>query len=148
MFPLTTNHFARRWPSMWLMDSDRVPKSFEVRSNELFVVEGTSVFRRSVQGGSWSSETVPPNDADIYQVNGKLFLSAADSIYEFQADKGSWLLASARRKPSATPLDDLESFDYPPLTAGPKGTVRAFLKGNGYEWNGHTWAALTMFTNL
>jgi hypothetical protein len=61
---------------------------------------------------------------------------------------GCHLLASARRKPAITVLDELESFDYPPLSTGPTATLRAFIKGNAYAWNGQTWAPVTEFTNL
>jgi hypothetical protein len=150
--PLPTNYFASQFAllskAFFLRDADRVNQSFEVRSNELFVVEGTSLFRRAITGDTWNSVTIPVKDPDIHQVHGKLFLSAADSIYELDNAGGAHLLASARRKPAISALDELESFAYAPLSPGPNAIVRAFIKGNAYSWNGQTWTPVTRFTNL
>jgi hypothetical protein len=149
---LPTNYFALQWGAIlkanFLQDADRINKSFEVRSNDLFVVEGTAVYRHRISGDRWISSTIPVKDPDIYQVNGKLFLSGADSIYELDDGGGARLLASARRKPAVSVLDDLETFDYAPLSSGPDSTVRAFIRGNAYAWNGQTWKPVTQFTNL
>jgi hypothetical protein len=147
--PLHTNYFRRPvWLRPWIQDSERLAKSFEVRSNELFVVEGGSLLRGAVSHPKWSSHPIPVKDPDIYQFNGRLYLSASDSIYEVEENGNSRLLASARRRPAATTLDQLDDFNFAALSRGPTGAIRAFVNGNGYQSDGRNWAALTTFSNL
>jgi hypothetical protein len=123
----------------YLNDHMRLPKSLEVRSNILYAVEGAAIDRVNLATGAKSSIPIPESDADIYQVNGRLYLSGAANIFELGENGEAKLLASARRRPAASLLDELETLDFAPLTAGPKGSLRAFVKGRGYLWNGTEW---------
>lgn len=149
MTPLHTNYFTRKlWFPPWSNDSARLPKSFEVRSNELFIAEGSSLWHSRLSDPTWNSHPIPIKDPDLYQVNGRLFLSASDSLYEVENNGGARLLASARRRPAATPLDQLDDFNFAPLSPGANSALRAFISGNGYQWDGRNWTALTTFSNL
>jgi len=148
MIPLPTNAFRFRFISPFPNGQQRVFKTFEVTSNELCVVEGSNLFRHSLRGGTWTSQTLPVKDPDLYLVNGQLYLSDADSIYELDQDGSARLLASARRRPSATLLDAFPILSYPPLGSGPNRSLRAFINGNAYSLNDRDWTPLTTLTNL
>jgi hypothetical protein len=145
---LPTNQFHYPGPfGPRIEDSDRLPKSVEVRSNDVFVVHRTTLFRQRA-GEPWTSQTLPIDNPDIQLVHDRLYLSGADSLYELDETGSARLLASARRRPAASLLDQLDSFNFAALSPGPNGTVRAFVAGNAYQWDGRSWVALTAFTNL
>lgn len=83
---------------------------------------------------------MPLEEPTIYQANGKLYLSAKDSIHELVGN-GPTLktIASARRRPPQTPLDILESLHNPRLLPGPDGSLRAVIQNKQFLYVKGEW---------
>jgi hypothetical protein len=133
---------------MSVTDYEHLPKAFEVRSNEVFVAEGAMLNRFDLLTEKWSAQSIPEARPDIYLVNGQLYLSGMESIYELGAAGAARTLASARRRPALTILDELDELNFATLTLGPGGTVRSLAQGNAYLWDGSRWNKETDLGNL
>jgi curli biogenesis system outer membrane secretion channel CsgG len=119
---------------------------FDVTANDAFIVQNSELHRLNLKSKRWTRHALPSSTADVYVVGERVFLSAEEAIYEITADASkTTVLASARRKPAVTVLDNLPAFGRPILFAGAGEAVRALLNGNAYEFGGKDWRQLTQF---
>lgn len=126
-------------------------RRFDLLGGVLYFSHQGELHQLHVASGRWTKTALPSVDADIHRVGDRLFLSGADSIYEMTGKDfaQSRLLASVRRKPAVTILDELPDLGRPALFAGANGRLRALARKNVYEFDGANWTALTSFpTNV
>ena len=110
-------------------------RSFEIHKDWLYVSSLGAVKRFSLQAKTWQDLPIPfEGHARVSVIDDRLLCSTDDSIFELAPDgKEVRLLASTRRRPAQTALDNLNKYGRPPLLKGPAGATLAVIQGKLYE---------------
>ncbi len=106
---------------------------FEVDGDHLYLALGDSVTAWSFKERTWSQLPLPSEGHVIlWRLADRLFFTTANSILERNPDGSFRVLASSRRRPSLTPLDDAESYAQLHLFLTANGTLHATLNDDVY----------------
>lgn len=115
-------------------------RAFSIVGRYVFFADGSRLRRFETNARSWKEFSLPVEDGHLYVVSDRLFLSSDSGIYEIlEEGAGVRVLASARRRPAQTILDELQKLGRPPILAGPTGSLRTLLQGNIYSFNKGIW---------
>jgi hypothetical protein len=80
------------------------------------------------------------NKYEIFAINGHLYAANGSIIFEITDDgTGTRILASTRRRPAVSALDNLDSFGTPTLFAGTNQILQACVGGTIYRWDQNDW---------
>jgi TolB-like protein len=95
----------------WL-GGGRQDASLAVARNRLFVSTGTNIWSCTWEQGNWQKLDLPKDvHGKIWAIGDSLYVCAPSAIYRVRlVDSSVELLASARRRPALTPLDDFPPF--------------------------------------
>ncbi|MEW6303291.1 MAG: hypothetical protein AB1705_07465 [Verrucomicrobiota bacterium] len=123
-----------------------VPKLFEVHQDALYLSAGKTLQRYDFSAKRWNALPVPiDRNMRLTSLGGHLYLSSAETILQYDPATGhTRILASTRRRPAQTPLDNLSTLGAAFLFPGPQGLVRVFMGGTVYECQARdgAWKAL------
>jgi hypothetical protein len=114
-------------------------RSFEVTSNAVYFVHNDQLLRRALDRPSWTVIPTTVTSPLLYLIHNRLYLSGVETIQQLLDDGTFKTLASIRRRPAVTPLDNLESLDRPPLHAATGDRFRAVLKDRQFLFDGANW---------
>jgi hypothetical protein len=104
-----------------------------VLGDHLYLSLGDSVVVWSFKEKSWSQLALPAEGQIIpWRLGSRLFFTTPDSILERAQDGSIRVLASRRRQPSMTLLDDVENYDHLHLFMSANGTLHATLHQDVY----------------
>jgi hypothetical protein len=122
-------------------------RSFEVLDGSIFVVGAEKLMKRPRGSKIWTTFPLPER-GDLWVVDGKLYLSCAEGIYEVNpADGSARVLASVRRRPGQCVLDELQSLGNAPILPAPNG-IRTVVGRASYFYDGAAWKAEATFPNM
>ncbi|HVU09531.1 MAG TPA: hypothetical protein VHG89_13440 [Verrucomicrobiae bacterium] len=80
------------------------------------------------------------NNHELFIVNDRLYAANQNIIFEIVDDgNATQILASTRRHPAVSILDNLENLGAPTLFQGPNHTLRAGIQDKIYTWNQNDW---------
>lgn len=135
--------------TIWLQRFDlKLPRTFEVLDGKIFVVGANGLMRRERAGGEWQKFAAPAEQSEIWRVGTNLYLASSNSLHLLSAKDGSaQTLATVRRRPAVTALDELETLAGMKLTSGPQGRLRALAGSASFLFDGKDWARETAVTN-
>ncbi|MBC8003392.1 MAG: hypothetical protein H7X97_12465 [Opitutaceae bacterium] len=121
--------------------------TFVVSPEFVFWAGSDDIHRYSRSEHTWTKlGAAARNYRSIYRVNGHLYLSNDESILEVSEDgRTTRILASTRRRPAVTALDEIATLGGPALFAGPGHTLRVFLDNRVFAWNGNIWNEVAQF---
>jgi hypothetical protein len=100
---------------------------------------------------SWEKLPVTHNGyGRVMSSRGRLFVSTRDSILEATEDgRRGIVLASTRRRPSTTTMDELATLDWPAVWVDSNNRLLAMVWNNLYRWDSvsHDWELMAAPTN-
>jgi hypothetical protein len=137
-------------PRGFLMDRMTPITEFSVVCGEDLFVSGQDYLRRyNLKTKQWETKHAPWEAPPILFVVGQRMLAAnSDLICEvLDEQKDFRILASCRRRPSASLLDSYESLQGVQLFAGAKGSLRAVVGKTLFCWDGKAWRLGLAITN-
>ncbi len=120
---------------------------FEILNGTVFLSQADGLALYDLKTGPWRNVAVPGlNGARLFVVDGHLYSASAESIVEIM-DGGTRtsILASARRRPAVSPLDEISNYGEVRLFPGTNHTLRACIATRNFEyqiygWDGHAWS--------
>ncbi|MEO7300281.1 MAG: hypothetical protein ABI042_17080, partial [Verrucomicrobiota bacterium] len=117
----------------------------ELHQGALYFADWAKIWKYDFKTRLWQKLPIPVQTlAQLFTVDGRLFAATGESIIELlDGGQGSRILASTRRRPSASLLDSFENLGKPVLFAGPNGSLRTYVGKNVYAWNGQNWSVGT-----
>jgi hypothetical protein len=133
VIPLDRPEFKRGF--IWSAEN----RSFEVTSNAFYFVHNDRLLRRSIDAPEWTEIPISMNSPLLFLVHDSLYLSGEEGIQKFEGNGAFKTLASARRRPAQSALDNLEAFGRPILYAAGRETLRAAFKDRQFLFDGSSW---------
>ena len=118
---------------------------FSAVANDALFVSGPDYLRRyDFKSRQWKTQPAPWQcPTRLLATSSRLFAANIDSIFElFNGGRDARVLASCRRKPAATVLDSLDSFEGIQLFPGSDNSLRVVIQKKLYSWDGHDWTAI------
>jgi hypothetical protein len=117
------------WPGWWPQDA-----TFAVISNRVFVSADTNIWSTTWKQSDWQKLDLPKEiRGRILAVDDWLYVCPRSAIYRFRpADSSVELLASARRRPALTPLDDFPPFNVEKIFRTSDGALCIEIAGQWY----------------
>lgn len=104
-----------------------VARDFEVTTNAIWLIDQTAVHLYDLQRRQWKKLPLLADAGELYLIADRLYCSGNESIYEIKSEgRAIEILASVRRRPAISPLDELAALKRPLLTAAPGGRIRAY----------------------
>ena len=118
------------------------PNSFEVMGDQLYLGSGGTLRKYNLRTKVWDAVPVMVQEpVRVRSINNRLYVTTSESILELSEKQDeARILASRRRRPAASPLDELEGLNLVPLFPGPAGALRTFVEGRIFIWSGTSWA--------
>jgi hypothetical protein len=120
----------------------------ELFQGRLYLSDAGQIRRFDFQTRQWQDVEVPQNtDSQLFALDGHLYAASQEIIFEIlEGGAGTKVLASTRRRPTASMLDSLETFGSlaaPPLLfSGPSHLLCAALDSRVLTWAGTDWREL------
>ncbi len=97
----------------------------------------------------WETQNAPWQAPSAFLVmDQRAFAANVDTIFELlDGTRETRLLASCRRRPTASALDSFDAYPGVKLAPGPAGSLRAIFDRHVYSWDGQDWSHLLTVTN-
>jgi len=113
----------------------------ELYQGALYQSDSKAIKRFNSNGKAWQLLPLARQKfAQLFAVNGHLYATDEDSIFEIEADgQSTRLLASCRRRPVASILDSLATLERVTLFPGASNTLRAVIGSKVFTWNDRDW---------
>ena len=121
-----------------------VPCRFAVSETSVHLATQSGLDRYDFQTGRWSSLPVPiEGGARLFRFGDRWIASGAESILAWKdgAEREVTLLASVRRRPASSPLDNLSALDYPLIWPGKGEDLYTIVRENVFYFDARnrTW---------
>ncbi|MGO9476993.1 MAG: hypothetical protein ACLQAH_09620 [Limisphaerales bacterium] len=118
---------------------NRRTHSFEVQAGFLYLSVGHAIKRYSFKDHSWEQFPVPAAGKIIpARLGDRLFFASSSSILEYTSDGTFRTLASSRRRPPASLLDNIEDYGAPHLFLGSDDLLQVRMGNDVYAFSTNT----------
>jgi hypothetical protein len=131
----------KNWAPLGVAGESEYGLFFETFNDAFYLSGRESLKRFDLKTRQWETLKIPAQKlVQLFAINGHLFAANDEIIFEIlDSGRSTRVLASCRRRPVASALDSLDSLGKITLFPGPENSLRAFIGGNIYSWNGHDW---------
>jgi len=118
-------------------------KFFAVLPQDIFWIEEGRLLQRKTPNGAWTDTAIElPAKSRLSKVGTRLFVLAPETLFEIDPKtKATHVLASSRRRPAQTSMDEVPDLSSVLLFAGPQKALRAavgkkifFLNEKAEKW--------------
>ena len=116
----------------------------ELFENDLYVSDQDAIRKYDFQRRQWQELPFPGQTrAELFAVNKHLYAASAEGIWEIlDGGQSARIMASTRRRPTASILDSRDTLGQPVLFSGKDNSLWAALNGDIFSWDGHDWKSV------
>lgn len=145
----TDNTVARGQP-VFLGGEPESSLCFQPFGGALYISQWTEPLRKfDLKTRRWEILPIPvEKPTQLFSINARLYGANDEAIFEIlEGGHSTRLLASSRRRPVSSRLDSFHSLGEVILFPGTANSVRAFVGGKVFAWDGQDWNQTAAFHN-
>ncbi len=120
-----------------LYHQTQMQHGFDVTKRHIYVSASGALACYDRERKVWKTISLPiTEDATVFATGSKVLLGGVDTILTLDPGSGETeVLASSRRRPATTTLDNLSAYRQPSLFADETGDIRALIQGKCYFYD-------------